>query len=92
MRFFRKRAKKLQNIGKFGQKCTKFENILKKGSLMHATISKQASKQVSICNRNKTMKEKNIHVYLIQKYIKDILKCPFLHQLCPIIESGLAQS
>ena len=59
---------------------------------MHATISKQASKQVSICNRNKTMKEKNIHVYLIQKYIKDILKCPFLHQLCPIIESGLAQS
>ena len=27
------------------------------------------------------MKKKYIHVYLIQKYIKDILKCPFLHQL-----------
>ena len=30
MQFFRKRAKeeKQQNIRKFGQKCTKFENIL----------------------------------------------------------------
>ena len=24
------------------------------------------------------MKKKYIHVYLIQKYIKDMLKCPFL--------------
>ena len=30
------------------------------------------------------MKKKYIHVYLIQKYIKDILKCPFLHQLYTI--------
>ena len=41
MRFFRKGAKKGkkgQNIWKFGQKCTKFENIFKKGSLMRAII------------------------------------------------------
>ena len=35
-------GKKWQNIGKFGQKCKKFENILKKGSdwvrLSHAVI------------------------------------------------------
>ena len=30
------------------------------------------------------MKKKYIHVYLIQKYIKDVLKCPFLHQLYTI--------
>ena len=37
LRFFRKRArkdKKGQNILKFGQICTKFENNLKKGSLI----------------------------------------------------------
>ena len=28
---FQKKGKKGQNIRKFGQKCTKFENILKKG-------------------------------------------------------------
>ena len=33
-------AKKGQNIGKFRQKCAKFENILKKGSLMRATIAR----------------------------------------------------
>ena len=33
------KGKKGQNIWKFGQKCTKFENILKKGSLKHATIA-----------------------------------------------------
>ena len=32
MQYFRKRAKK-------GQKCAKFENILKKGSLMDVTIA-----------------------------------------------------
>ena len=36
---FEKKGKKGQNIWKFGQKCTKFENILKKGSPMHATIT-----------------------------------------------------
>ena len=30
------------------------------------------------------MKKKYIHVYLIQKHIKDILKCLFLHQLYTI--------
>ena len=36
---FQKKGKKEQNTWKFGQKCTKFENILKKGSLKHATIA-----------------------------------------------------
>ena len=35
---FQKKGKKVQNISKFGQKCMIFENILKKGSLMCATI------------------------------------------------------
>ena len=35
---FQKRAKKGQNIWKFGQKCTKFENILKKGTQSTARI------------------------------------------------------
>ena len=30
------------------------------------------------------MKKKYIHVYLIQKHIKDILKCLLLHQLYTI--------
>ena len=41
MQFFRKLAKKgkkEQNIKRFGQKCRKFENILKKGSLTCASI------------------------------------------------------
>ena len=33
---FHKKCKKGQNIQKIGQKCTKFEIILKKDSLMHA--------------------------------------------------------
>ena len=36
---FHEKGKKGQNIWKFGQKCTRFENILKKGSLMRATIA-----------------------------------------------------
>ena len=36
---FQKKGKKGQEIWKFGQKCTKLENILKKGSLMRATIA-----------------------------------------------------
>ena len=35
---FSDKEQKGQNIWKFGQKCTKFENILKKGSLICATI------------------------------------------------------
>ena len=34
-----KRAKKGQNIWKFGQKCTEFENILKKSRWLHAIIT-----------------------------------------------------
>ena len=34
-----KKGKKWQNIWKFGQKCTKSENILKKGSFICATIA-----------------------------------------------------
>ena len=30
------------------------------------------------------MNKKCIHIYVIQKYIKDILKCPFLYQLYTI--------
>ena len=30
------------------------------------------------------MMKRYIHVFLIQKYIKDMLKCPFLHQLYTI--------
>ena len=40
LRFFRKRAKKAQNIWKFGQKCTKFENILKRGRWLRAIIAR----------------------------------------------------
>ena len=36
---FKKKGKKGQNIWKCGQKCKKFENIFKKGSLMRATIA-----------------------------------------------------
>ena len=36
---FQKKGKKWQNIWKFRQKCTKFENILEKGSLMRTTIA-----------------------------------------------------
>ena len=42
MQFFKKRAKKDkkgQNIWKLGQKCTKFENTLKRGSLICVTIA-----------------------------------------------------
>ena len=35
----KKKGKKGQNIWKFGQNCTQFENILKKASLMRATIT-----------------------------------------------------
>ena len=34
-----KKGKKGQNIWKFGQKCTKFENILKKGTWLCAIIA-----------------------------------------------------
>ena len=36
---FQKKGKKGENIRKFGQNCTTFDNILKKGSLMLATIA-----------------------------------------------------
>ena len=36
---FQKMGKTEQNISKFGQKCTKFKNILNNGSFMHATIT-----------------------------------------------------
>ena len=39
VQFYRKRAKNEQNIWKFGQKCTKFENILKKGNLRHVSMT-----------------------------------------------------
>ena len=35
-----KKGKKGQNIWKFGQKCTKFENILKKGRWLSAIIAR----------------------------------------------------
>ena len=47
MRFFRKMTNKGQNISKFGQKCTKCENILKKSSLMRSSIG--CMKQLEIC-------------------------------------------
>ena len=36
---YSEKGQKGQTIWQFGQKCTKFENILKKDSLMHATIA-----------------------------------------------------
>ena len=36
---FQKKGGKGQNSWKFWPKCTQFENVLKKGSLMHATIA-----------------------------------------------------
>ena len=36
---FQKMSKKGQNIWKFGEKSTKFENILKKGGLTHTTTT-----------------------------------------------------
>ena len=35
---FQKKGKKEQNMWKFGQKCTKFENIFKKGRSLRANI------------------------------------------------------
>ena len=35
-----KNVKKGQNIWKFGQRCTKFENILKKGKWLRAIIAR----------------------------------------------------
>ena len=43
---FQKKGKKGQNVWKFRQKCTKFENISKKGSLMRATVARM--KQLDI--------------------------------------------
>ena len=46
MQFLRKMAKKKkkvkkgENIWKFGQKCTKFEDILKKGRWLHVIIAR----------------------------------------------------
>ena len=37
---FQKKGKKGQNIWKFAQKCTKFENILKKGKWLRAIIAR----------------------------------------------------
>ena len=48
---FPKKGKKEQNIWKFGQKCTKFENILKKGSLRHATVA--CMKQLEYAQKSK---------------------------------------
>ena len=41
---FQKKGKKGQNIWKFAQKCTKFENILKKGKWLRAIIARTARK------------------------------------------------
>ena len=59
---FQKKGKKGQNIWKFGQKCTKFENILKKGSLMRATIV--CMKQVEYA----LILEKAYKVYIYELY------------------------
>ena len=40
LKISQKKSKKGQNIREFGQNCTKFENISKKGSLMRATIAR----------------------------------------------------
>ena len=36
---YQKKGKKGQNIWKFGQKCTKFENILKEGRWLYVIIT-----------------------------------------------------
>ena len=55
-----KRATKGQNIWKFGQKCTKFENILKKGSLMCLTITCKKQLEYAL------LKETLLHWWLFQ--------------------------
>ena len=37
---FEKKGRKGQNIWKFGQKCTKFENIFEKGGWLRAIIAR----------------------------------------------------
>ena len=44
-----KKRQKRQNIWKFGQKHTKFENILKKGSLVRATTACMKQLEYALC-------------------------------------------
>ena len=50
-----KKGKTGQNIWKFGQKCTKFGNILKKGSLMHAIITCMKQLEYALFRRDKLL-------------------------------------
>ena len=45
----KKKRQKRQNIWKFGQKYTKFENIMKKVSLMRATIACMKQLEYALC-------------------------------------------
>ena len=49
---FQKKGKKGQNILKFWQKCTKLQNILKKGSLMRATIAHMKQLELALPTSN----------------------------------------
>ena len=59
VRIFRKRAhkkgKKGQNIWKFWEKCTKFEYILKKGSLMRAALACMKQLEYAMIDTKKNM-------------------------------------
>ena len=50
-----KNVKKGQNIWKFGQQCTKFENILKKGSSFNWDFSTRWRDCYQQCNSNRVM-------------------------------------
>ena len=74
MWFFRKRAKKGQNIWNFGPKCTKFKNILKKGSLICATETAERDGGLLEKEDLKSPKSLQNKTNLINNLDKDCLK------------------
>ena len=71
--FFQKKGKKGQNISKFVQKCTKFENILKKGCLMRVTITCMKQPEYVPCTVNSYVGNKVDLLLLIHRYFPRII-------------------
>ena len=68
---FQKKGQKGQNIWKFGQKCAKSESVLKKGSLMRATIACMKQLEYAL-NTHTQINVCCVHIYYGEK------KCGFL--------------
>ena len=49
--------KKVKNNWKFGQECTKFENILKKGSCLHAIIARNKQLEKALPGKEKDLRK-----------------------------------